>query len=1034
MAGNSGFSVNVSEIRRPSAQYKLDVKWWTTVRDLKEYLSTRTGEHINGHHLYFESGTELNGDSTLHDLGINKSGVSFSLLLDTQIANQSLSETGFISPFNTSHLDDHTNELVRLVKAGFDAEKVPTKPSDDEGGTAGVYFMKGDDDHRVAVFKPHDEEQGMPNNPKNRTGDGAYGAAMREHFKPGYGCIREWATYVMDVGNFAGVPPTLLVNCEHRVFSGLGQGLVDPATAWAPKFGSLQKFIPECEGSDEYSWSLYSDLTVQKSALLDLRTLNCDRNSENLLVKGGPSSGERLGVAELKERLSLVPIDHGYALPSVLRICQMDWTWMTHPQVRVPLCPEIKAYLAGLSFDEVAAVIRPHLPEECIYLLQAAHWLVTMAAGVDLSLYDMANLVARDDLDPDKPSRLEEALYTATENTYRAMEIKGARRPLGKGWGAQGATRGAGTKAGGGASSADGAVGAVPAPEVVQERMQRSRRGSNSPLDAYGQGGDTRLRRHNSTAVGSSMPTADWRSLGFSPTLRSSPTVVGTPVLQRTKSALPRASSGAGNVGGSSGSCDSSDGTTSDDGSSTGAAATPTTRMVVGGGGLTRMAAIGGLGNDGAPTPRSTVGSENWSGHGSNGCIDANSSFTPSSLTYGHLAGSTSLESQGEEGLVDIKCGKGVDGHEHPRDGSAAAGLVLSPVGSPRVRLGAPTSPTEGGGGGGGGGGLYEGSAPALAPAMVTSAWAARTSSASAPTSPMMAQTQAQTASPRPQDGAERNNKPEVSATAGNGLERFVVLQRQVSLPDRLQACAVSPHSRQSKVITRIPSAESFFSEPVREGDDEDGGEDVDEDEDQDQDQDQEEEEENGNAQEAWGGEGKGQSKGEHSERSPREVKFFADGPLDSTASDLTWKSGSVEDAPLLEVYSKPSTMDENGSVRTDATTVETASVEQSGSAPLAHLGSPLDLDSLPIKPKVSVASPRLAPVKLSRVVSFNGFDAAPLDDLLGNGKNSRMERRRELSLTEDFKKLRLRNTEEAIRLLVIKAARRVLREGRRSI
>jgi hypothetical protein len=80
---------------------------------------------------------------------------------------------------------------------------------------------------------------------------------------------------------------------------------------------------------------------------------------------------------------------------------------------------------------------------------------------------------------------------------------------------------------------------------------------------------------------------------------------------------------------------------------------------------------------------------------------------------------------------------------------------------------------------------------------------------------------------------------------------------------------------------------------------------------------------------------------------------------------------------------------------------------------------------------KDAVSPRHLRAVKLSRVVSFNGFDAAPFGD---DGKSSRMERRREISLTDDFKALRLRNTEEAIRLLVIKAARVAMQQGRRSI
>lgn len=50
---------------------------------------------------------------------------------------------------------------------------------------------------------------------------------------------------------------------------------------------------------------------VHKIAILDLRTLNCDRNEANILVIkkiSGPSKGSN-------KQMTLIPIDHGLTFP-----------------------------------------------------------------------------------------------------------------------------------------------------------------------------------------------------------------------------------------------------------------------------------------------------------------------------------------------------------------------------------------------------------------------------------------------------------------------------------------------------------------------------------------------------------------------------------------------------------------------------------------------------------------------------------------------------------------------------------------------
>jgi len=299
-------------------------------------------------------------------------------------------------------------------------------------------------------------------------------------------------------------------------------------------------------------------------------------------------------------------------------------------------------------------------------------------------------------------------------------------------------------------------------------------------------------------------------------------------------------------------------------------------------------------------------------------------------------------------------------------------------------------------------------------------------------------------------------------------LERFVVLLRQKSLPDRLKGQGGSPRACRSSILTRIPSAESFFSEPLEQ---------VAEDEDDSRESDKAPPV----PPSAMRGPALSVSMGIGAESSPRDVMAAVSSTdnlhsFDSTLSPPSWKGKAKllqkqhsgdGDGDVLKAQQSAATTESSAAsatTDTDAVSLDASTVESSGSrgwagstaspvlvcskarsSPVAGLSGTLaNMDMSKLDAAIagtgtgSVASPNeaasprlLRAVKLSRVVSFNGFDAAPFED---DGKSSRMERRREISLTDDFKALRLRNTEEAIRLLVVKAARLAMQQGRRSI
>jgi len=356
--------------------------------------------------------------------------------------------------------------MVRQVQLGLRCGHLPTK-TDVLDCTGGVYFMKASSNNLVAVFKPMDEEQGMPNNPKGHAGSGDYG--LREFLKPGEGYIRETASYLLDRGGFSKVPATTIVHCEHDVFNYArkyngGKGMY-------PKLGSLQEFVPANDTFEDISPSLVSVLELQKIALLDLRLLNSDRNSSNILAirkkeKGrsgsegdssccedpsncsccvdemdldaflwdcsATSSSDPMVESTSRDKrgdaYSLVPIDHGYCIPDRLRIDEFDWCWFWCPHISEPVHPDVRDYVQSLDIEELLLGLTKQIPlsEDKKFLLRVTHHLLQEAVAAGLTLFDIASLIAR--TDGDVPSPVELALESAEDNAQRAIEMRAGRR------------------------------------------------------------------------------------------------------------------------------------------------------------------------------------------------------------------------------------------------------------------------------------------------------------------------------------------------------------------------------------------------------------------------------------------------------------------------------------------------------------------------------------------------------------------------------------------------------------------------------
>jgi Phosphatidylinositol 3- and 4-kinase len=438
------FTLQVQELSQDSNVYSVPVRWFTKIKDVKDLLHSITKIAPSRQQLFqSNSSIPLSSSLTMHDLKISKSGQSLRLSInDVSILGAT---DHVLNRSGDTLLDEECSRMLTDVRFGLQRHNVPIK-TDVLDCTGGVYFMRGVSGRKIAVFKPQDEEQGMPNNTKGYEGSGEIG--LRPFYKPGYGCMREVAAYLMDVDNFCCVPPTSLVHFQHPILNYPGRGgrMGHPF----PKVGSLQKFIHAFDSFEDIGISVLSDLEVQKIALLDLRLLNCDRNASNILAihkdfyredsstgfKGSKCSGEEEfdfsfdDVAPVKaegsggDLYTLIPIDHGYCLPSKLLVNEIDWAWFYYPQVNRPIQQEIKDYVQKIDIEATLKIVKSvvEVSEDAIFLARISHLLVVDGIKAGLNLHEIAMIVAR--LSEETPSPLEKAIEEAEENAHRTIEMR----------------------------------------------------------------------------------------------------------------------------------------------------------------------------------------------------------------------------------------------------------------------------------------------------------------------------------------------------------------------------------------------------------------------------------------------------------------------------------------------------------------------------------------------------------------------------------------------------------------------------------
>ena len=159
---SSSFALTIQEFGDINRTFTLQVKWFTKVKDIKDMLHRLTSCLPSTQALFIaNSSIPLSQTLTLHDLGIDRAGCTLRLsIISSHSANYY-----FVLTASSASVEPECAQMLTKVRVALQRQQVPAK-TDVLDCTGGVYFMRAVSGKKMAVFKPHDEEQGMPNNPK----------------------------------------------------------------------------------------------------------------------------------------------------------------------------------------------------------------------------------------------------------------------------------------------------------------------------------------------------------------------------------------------------------------------------------------------------------------------------------------------------------------------------------------------------------------------------------------------------------------------------------------------------------------------------------------------------------------------------------------------------------------------------------------------------------------------------------------------------------------------------------------------------
>lgn len=300
-------------------------------------------------------------------------------------------------------------QLISSTFSGLDKGNQPVRSSE---GCGGAYFMLDPaGKNYISVFKPMDEEPMAVNNP-NGLPESNNGEGLKRGTQVGGGALREVAAYILDhprtgprslyhsEAGFAGIPPTALVKCLHEGFyhpDGFEGSLGNM------KIGSLQMYMNNSGSCEDMGPGAFPVEEVHKISVLDIRLANADRHAGNILVS-----------RDHEGQIVLIPIDHGYCLPSKFEDCTFDWLYW--PQARQPYSSETMKYIDALDAEEDISLLKLHgwdIPPDCARVFRVSTMLLKKGVARGLTPFAIGSIICRETLN--KESMIERIVREAEE-------------------------------------------------------------------------------------------------------------------------------------------------------------------------------------------------------------------------------------------------------------------------------------------------------------------------------------------------------------------------------------------------------------------------------------------------------------------------------------------------------------------------------------------------------------------------------------------------------------------------------------------
>ncbi len=245
--------------------------------------------------------------------------------------------------------DPHVSESVKTL----------IRPKLTDSGVNGTYITKDRLGNNIGVFKPMDEEAYMPNSPRENMAMEYDPENIRRDARLGHlqgsGWQKEVAAWMIDRGNIAGIPETVVLSIPFPKRLGAQDALL--------KQGSLQQFVSgiAIEGFSDKELCKLPARQIQQLAVLDLIIGNADRNWGNVFWN--------------ETTQKVIPIDHGFSLLDSLEWrednlkpeSEMNCHWYLLPQLAQPLPEDLGLKVHALNSDQLAVKLRAlKLPEGSI--------------------------------------------------------------------------------------------------------------------------------------------------------------------------------------------------------------------------------------------------------------------------------------------------------------------------------------------------------------------------------------------------------------------------------------------------------------------------------------------------------------------------------------------------------------------------------------------------------------------------------------------------------------------------------------------